>query len=388
MHSSTNPDSNLRSNFIYQIPLQELQLGNESLGNGGFGVVYPGKWRNRHVAVKVFGHLRGKKSFENELKQLSEITHPNIVRLYGSSESEAKKELYLIMELSDCSLSDLLHREDDVQPYDLRHACYWAYQAAMGVNYCHELKPKALIHRDLKPDNLLLFDGGKILKVCDFGTAVSERHTMTNNTGTVCYMAPEVFTSEHYDSRCDVFSWSIMFWEILARKRPYFDRVYTIAQKLQHDVYKNNLRPCELLNCPPLIWRLIEKSWDEDPNKRPFMKRVVQEMLRICRIAGIKKNTQPNGHNDNTHDPTIASTSSPMSSQQLLAHTQPSVVEDPRSRLNRLLATKKRLELVRNRREVLERQPGPSNRPLSEVDEIRELEELINSLSLGLDRRT
>lgn len=64
--------------------------------------------------------------------------------------------------------------------------------ALQGVAYLHAMKPKPLIHRDLKPPNLLLVGGGQRLKICDFGTAADKATYMTNNKGSAAWMAPEV----------------------------------------------------------------------------------------------------------------------------------------------------------------------------------------------------
>lgn len=77
--------------------------------------------------------------------------------------------------------------------YSAGHAMSWALQCAHGVAYLHSMTPKALIHRDLKPPNLLLITGGKVLKICDFGTACDKKTYMTNNKGSAAWMAPEVF---------------------------------------------------------------------------------------------------------------------------------------------------------------------------------------------------
>lgn len=60
------------------------------------------------------------------------------------------------------------------------------------MEYLHNMKPKPLIHRDLKPPNLLLINGGIHLKICDFGTAADKKTYMTNNKGSAAWMAPEV----------------------------------------------------------------------------------------------------------------------------------------------------------------------------------------------------
>lgn len=94
------------------------------------------------------------------------------------------------MEYADCgSLYNLLHCQTRVV-YTASHAMSWARQCSEGVAHLHSMQPKPLIHRDLKPPNLLLVDHGRVLKICDFGTVADKATQMTNNMGSAAWMAP------------------------------------------------------------------------------------------------------------------------------------------------------------------------------------------------------
>ncbi|KAG9510810.1 Mitogen-activated protein kinase kinase kinase 7, partial [Fragariocoptes setiger] len=172
--------------FVTEIPRKEVHLLREFIGQGSYGTVVKGSWRGRYVAVKIYKTDEERESFAVEVKQLSRVNHPNIVKLYGAS---TQAELtYLVMEYAEGgSLNHLLHDAQHIE-YDLRHAISWAMQMALGVAYLHDIR---IMHRDLKPANLLLFASGTVVKICDFGTACVLRTQMTNNTGSASYMAPE-----------------------------------------------------------------------------------------------------------------------------------------------------------------------------------------------------
>ncbi|XP_073833665.1 TGF-beta activated kinase 1 isoform X2 [Musca autumnalis] len=248
----------------------------EKVGHGSYGVVYKACWRDRFVAVKEFGPKAEQKAIETEVKQLSRVQHTNIIALYGIALNQMST--YLIMEYAEGgSLYDFLHGK--VKPYYSKaHAMSWARQCAEGVAYLHAMKPKPLIHRDLKPLNLLLTNKGRHLKICDFGTVADKSTLMTNNKGSAAWMAPEVFEGSKYTEKCDIFSWGIVLWEVLSRQKPFkdVDNTYSIMWK----IHKGE-RPPIVTEWPQPIQELMTSCWETRPDLRPSMQKVVEVMHEL-----------------------------------------------------------------------------------------------------------
>lgn len=261
--------------FVEEIDYNEIEKI-EVVGKGSFGVVWKGMWRETYVAVKHIDSEAEKKAFAVEVRQLSRVSHPNIVKLYGAC---TQNPVCLVMEYAEGgSLYNVLHNAP-LPIYSAGHAMSWALQCAKGVAYLHNMKPKALIHRDLKPPNLLLIMGGKVLKICDFGTACDKKTYMTNNKGSAAWMAPEVFEGSNYTEKCDVFSWGIILWEVLSRKKP-FDDIGGSAFRIMWAVHTGE-RPPLINGCPKPIERLMTSCWDKDPANRPSMDDVVHIMNQL-----------------------------------------------------------------------------------------------------------
>ncbi|XP_023233213.1 mitogen-activated protein kinase kinase kinase 7-like [Centruroides sculpturatus] len=238
--------------FVEEIDFKEITL-DKVVGKGTYGLVRKGKWRGKDVAIKQM-------ETENE-KQAFFI------------------EVCLVMEFAEGgSLYNVLHCSPQVE-YTAAHAISWVLQCARGVAYLHNMKPKALIHRDLKPPNLLLIMGGTILKICDFGTACDQHTVMTNNKGSAAWMAPEVFECCSYSEKCDVFSWGIILWEVLTRRKP-FDEIGGPAFRLMWAVHIGQ-RPPLIEGCPKPLEELMTRCWSKDPIKRPSMSEIEEQLEEL-----------------------------------------------------------------------------------------------------------
>ncbi|XP_043281270.1 mitogen-activated protein kinase kinase kinase 7-like [Venturia canescens] len=265
----------LTQQFVEEIDYDEIET-EEVVGKGSFGVVWKGRWRGRYVAIKHIDTEGERRAFAVEVRQLSRVAHPNIVRLYGAC---TRNPVCLVMEYAEGgSLYNVLHCEPQPR-YTAAHAISWALQCANGVAYLHNMKPKPLIHRDLKPPNLLLVFGGRTLKICDFGTACDLNTYMTNNKGSAAWMAPEVFEGSRYTEKCDVFSWGVILWEILSRRKP-FDDIGGSAYRIMWAVHIGQ-RPPLLEGCPRPIEQLIVQCWRKIPEERPSMNEVVRIMTHL-----------------------------------------------------------------------------------------------------------
>ncbi|XP_017035070.1 mitogen-activated protein kinase kinase kinase 7 [Drosophila kikkawai] len=266
------------------IPFEEISLRDENIiGAGFYGRVYKTEWLGRTIAVKVIGVGMESQQIEREVNQLSNLEHENIIRLYGISMHG--NMFHLLEEYAEGgALSTLIH--SDLPNYTLAHAFNWAHQIAKGLAYLHARTPRAVIHRDIKPNNVVLSQQGLSLKICDFGTVVNLATSMTADVGTCLYKAPEVFQGRKYNEKCDVHSWAITFWEILSRENPF--KHCRILNSVVLAVIGGTRPPVSSIrnDCPEDIINLITACWDSEPSRRYSMRLVANIMNGALTDAG------------------------------------------------------------------------------------------------------
>ncbi|XP_003383207.1 PREDICTED: mitogen-activated protein kinase kinase kinase MLT-like [Amphimedon queenslandica] len=184
----------------------------EKLGGGAAGSVYRAKWKSKDkiVAVKKLLEL------EKEAEVLSSLSHRNVVQFFGAVIT--KPNYCLVTEYAELgSLYEYL-RSNTI---DFNQIRLWAKQIAMGMNYLHFEAPIPVIHRDLKSRNVVIAQD-LTAKICDFGSSKFHKHTTQMSlVGTFPWMAPEVIKQERVTAACDVFSYSVVLWEILTSEIPF-----------------------------------------------------------------------------------------------------------------------------------------------------------------------
>ncbi|OEL37153.1 Serine/threonine-protein kinase PBS1, partial [Dichanthelium oligosanthes] len=198
------------------------------LGRGGFGCVYKATLSDgKVVAVKQLdlNGLQGNREFLVEVLMLNLLHHPNLVNLFGYCiDGDQRLLVYEYMPLG--SLEDHLHDlAPDQEPLDWKTRMKIAADAAAGLEYLHDKAHPPVIYRDIKPSNILLGEGYHA-KLSDFGLAKlgpvdDKTHVTTRVMGTYGYCAPEYALTGQLTIKSDIYSFGVVFLEIITGRRPH-----------------------------------------------------------------------------------------------------------------------------------------------------------------------
>ena len=196
----------------------------EIIGVGGMSVVYKAydNVDDRIVAIKVLkdeysNDAEFVRRFKNESKAIAVLSHPNIVKVYDVSFGE--KVQYIVMEYVDgITLKEYIQKQHIIAWND---AVFFTTQILRALQHAHD---KGIVHRDIKPQNIILLPSGNI-KVTDFGIARfsrTETRTLTENAiGSVHYISPEQAKGEFTDERADIYSVGVVLYEMLSGNVPF-----------------------------------------------------------------------------------------------------------------------------------------------------------------------
>ncbi len=266
------------------------------LGRGGMGVVYlaQNKLMGRKEVLKVVSReLMDRRGvldrFLREIRNAAQLHHPNIVTAYAAI--RAGESIVFAMEYVEGH--DLAQLVKGNGPLPVAHACNFIYQAALGLQYAHE---KGMVHRDIKPGNLILSRHGKkpVVKVLDFGLAKATREGPMDKglthegqmLGTPDYIAPEQsLDAQKADIRADIYSLGCTLYYLLSGGAPF--QATSLYELLQAH-HSMEARPLNLVR-PEVPWELaavVSKMMAKEPARRYQSPSEVAQALKPFFKAG------------------------------------------------------------------------------------------------------
>ncbi|XP_010462030.1 PREDICTED: probable LRR receptor-like protein kinase At1g51890 isoform X3 [Camelina sativa] len=279
--------------FTYSEVLKMTKNFERVLGKGGFGTVYYGNLDDTQVAVKMLSHssAQGYKEFKAEVELLLRVHHRHLVGLVGYCDDG--DNLALIYEyMANGDLRENMSGKLSVNVLSWETRMQIAVEAAQGLEYLHNGCRPPMVHRDVKPTNILLNERSQA-KLADFGLSRSfpvdgESHVMTIVAGTPGYLDPEYYRTNWLSEKSDVYSFGVVLLELVTnqpvtdktRERPHItewvgsmltngDIRSIVDPKLMDDYDTNG------------VWKVVELALacvNPSSSRRPTMPHVVMEL--------------------------------------------------------------------------------------------------------------
>ena len=240
------------------------------IGKGGMGVVYQAYSEvfQTSIALKILQNTEEEnlQNFFREAKAIAQLEHPNIMRIYDIEQVPSENIYYIVTQLiSGKTLEEIVRRQGFIEQ---NKALDYIIEAVKGLSYAHQ---KGIIHRDIKPGNIILDEQGHI-KIMDFGLAynvdVKADNEQSNKImGTPFYMAPEQCQNKVLDARIDIYAIGATFYHLLAGHPPFTGS--TLIEIFQKHILETP-RPLEEIcpNVSPLISKCIKKMLAKEPSQR------------------------------------------------------------------------------------------------------------------------
>ena len=241
----------------------------EIIGTGGMAVVYKARCHrlNRLVAIKILKddfsrEEEFRRRFHAEGEAVASLSHPNIVQVYDVSSSDNAN--FIVMELIDgITLKQYMEKKGTL---NWKETLHFAMQIAKALEHAHG---RSIVHRDIKPHNVMVLKNGSV-KVTDFGIArvMSKSNTLTKEAlGSVHYISPEQAKGGWVDNRSDLYSLSVVMYEMMTGRPPY-DGESPVAVAIKH-INGGAPMPATLNpNIPNGLEQIIMKGMELDAKDR------------------------------------------------------------------------------------------------------------------------
>ncbi|GAM24730.1 hypothetical protein SAMD00019534_079050 [Acytostelium subglobosum LB1] len=248
-------------------------------------ILHSGVYKTKQVLIKQMNS--SVKEFElKELDILASLTSPRIFHFYGVVYND--KEFATISEYTpNMSLLDAMKDETIAQSFTWENTLDVAIQVAVSINELHQHKP-AILHRGITNESFV-FDIEKSIKITDFGLSRFNIHENDVSLGLIkgkfMYSPPELFFSKKYSTKSDVYSYSIVLWELIQRcingsyQVPFSHLKLDYDFQIIHHTAKYNKRPLvDETKVPLPIQQLLKQCWDADPQNRPDLDTVIKSL--------------------------------------------------------------------------------------------------------------
>ena len=240
----------------------EIELTAQELGRGGWAVVRVAKFRGLRVAAKCLHTLiisdYNRHLFTREMNIAATVRHPNLIQFMGAT---VEGEPIILTELMTTSLRAVLER----RPFNPPQITSISLDVARALNYLHLMRPDPIIHRDISSANVLLDPAPNNTwraKVSDYGSANFLQRVATVGPGNPTYAAPEANDPSRQSPKMDVYSYGVLLLETCSRRFPDSTDRDALFQRVQQ----------------PTMVGLIRQCLEHDPNRRPTMSAVIEQL--------------------------------------------------------------------------------------------------------------
>ncbi|KAH3760025.1 protein serine/threonine kinase [Pelomyxa schiedti] len=264
----------------YKLDPDEITLSQPPIGDGSYGTVFKAEYHGQEVAVKLLKNQRISpaecSAFENEIHAMESLKSPYIVKFIGACMLPGN--LAIITEL--CEFGSL-NSAIEKNPFELPLKVKCLSDAAKGMYHIHSA---GMLHRDMKPDNLLVVSLNASAVVCckisDMGTARGINRSQatqyyTKGVGTPAYMAPEILENDKYSTAADVYSFALVILSTLTESQPFATPEFTSQWRIAEFVIAGKRLPIPE-TVPTWLSTMISECWNANPHERPSFKEITK----------------------------------------------------------------------------------------------------------------